>query len=109
MEHLASEAAYQRLERAVRDSIKTFESDSYEDRWRCTLVRAVEVHAAAQQALQFSNSDPRIQYVIDHSWTKAAFLRVAEATWLNKELVAEMVREADAKHAALSSAAADSD
>ena len=98
--YVKANAALQRLDKALHQSILEFKSDSHIDRFQHQLVVAVEVYAAVQQALPFSNFDHRIKYNLDHPWAKAALKRVEQAKFLNKDLVAEMVRTADAKHAA---------
>lgn len=97
-ERQKADAAYKRLKEAVDDSIKELKSDIFVDRYQYKLDRAVEVHAAAQQALQFSTVNGPTKHLLDHPWAKAALRRVKEAAWISEKVVAEMVRKADANY-----------
>ena len=97
--------AFKRLKKAVKPTKDYFECPE-EERWQRLLEHAVEVYAANQQALSclVANKAPanwagRIKYLMDHPWPKAALIRVRYAEFLNKDLVAKMVVEANAKHA----------
>lgn len=97
--------AFKRLEKAVKPTEYDFKCPE-EERWQRQLQQAVEVYAANQQALSclVANKAPtkwagRIKCLMDHPWAKASLIRVRHAAFLNKDLVAKMVLEADAKHA----------
>lgn len=96
--------AFKRLDKAIKPTKDYFECPE-EERWQRLLEDAVEVYAARQQALSclVANKAPsywasRINYLMDHPWAKSALRKVRYAEFLNKDLVAKMVLEANAKH-----------
>lgn len=96
--------AFKRLEKAVKSTKDYFECPK-EERWQRQLEDAVEVYAANQHALSClaANEAPiklevSIKYLVDHPWAKSALLKVRYAEFLNKDLVAKMVVEANARH-----------
>ena len=107
--YVKANAALQRLNKALHQSTLEFKSGSHMERFQHKLENAVEVYAAVQQALPFSNCDHRIKYNLDHPWAQAALRRVEQAKFLNKDLVAEMVRTADTKHAAANTVKAEAE
>lgn len=97
--------AFKRLDKAVKSTKDYFECPE-EERWQRSLEDAVEVYAASQQASSclVTNKAPskwasRINYLMDHPWATSALRQVRYAEFLNKDLVAKMVLEANAKHA----------
>ena len=57
MAHAKANAALQRLDKALHQSILKSESPFHIDQFQHELVGAVEVYAAAQQAFPFSSAD----------------------------------------------------